>query len=198
MYPLLETIRIHKNRAENLSFHQQRMDTSYAEVYATDNPFRLEEIIDAPQIPSDKIFKCRLLYGKNDYSIRIEPYSPKKINSLKIVHTGTLDYHLKYADRRELNNLVQQKSFCDDVLIVKHGLVTDTSYANIAFFNGHHWYTPEPPLLNGTKRQMLIEKEVIIPKKISPADLSQYKGFRIVNAMLVFKHQPIVPIKHII
>ena len=54
----------------------------------------------------------------------------------------------------------------DDILIVKNGLLTDTSIANIALYDGNDWYTPLHPLLKGTKRAELLDKGVLKEKEI--------------------------------
>ena len=33
----------------------------------------------------------------------------------------------------------------DEILITRNGLLTDTSIANIALFNGKEWHTPKHP-----------------------------------------------------
>ena len=71
-----------------------------------------------------------------------------------------------------------------EILILKNGLITDVSFANIAFYDGKGWYTPDSPLLKGTKRAYYIEKGLLIEKRISPADLPKYQKARLINAML--------------
>ena len=39
----------------------------------------------------------------------------------------------------------------DEILITRNGLLTDTSIANIALFNGKEWHTPKHPLLKGVQ-----------------------------------------------
>ncbi len=72
----------------------------------------------------------------------------------------------------------------DDILIVKQGLLTDTSIANIAFYNGTHWYTPAHPLLKGTKRAALLEEGILQEKDIRPENLSSFSTVRLFNAMI--------------
>ena len=52
------------------------------------------------------------------------------------------------------------------VNFVKNGRLTDTSYSNIALFDGNRWVTPAHPLLKGTMRQSLIDKGLLKEKGI--------------------------------
>jgi 4-amino-4-deoxychorismate lyase len=71
-----------------------------------------------------------------------------------------------------------------DVLIVKNGLITDTSFANIAFSDGNKWYTPDTPLLKGTQRAYYLAQGILTERRISPADLRGFTKARLINAML--------------
>lgn len=189
MYPLLETIRITKNGAENLHYHQERMDAAFAELFAKMNPFRLEGICRNLKAPKHQLLKCRILYGPEDYQIDISDYQLKQLRTLKLLVADELDYHLKFADRSILSELKNKNSDCDDILIVKNGLITDTSYANIAFLRNGKWITPATPLLKGTQRQLLLDKQKVSEGNIAPNELHQFERFRIFNAMLPFHHQ---------
>ncbi len=197
MCPLLETIRVTEHGAENLQYHQVRMDEAFAEFFGKANPFRLEHICGNLKAPETQIIKCRVLYSAENYHLQTSAYQPAVRASLKLVHADHLDYHLKYADRSDLNDLTRQKGNCDDILIVKHGLITDTSYANIAFLRNGQWITPETPLLKGTQRQYLLDREIISSGNISPDDLHQFESFRIFNAMLPFHQQKSLSMENI-
>ena len=77
-----------------------------------------------------------------------------------------------------------RKGNCDDVLLVQRGHVTDTSYANVALFDGSNWYTPAWPLLRGTRREKLIENGTLKASVIRERDLHNFQTLRLVNAML--------------
>lgn len=189
MYPLLETIRISGGKAENLACHQQRMDVSYKELFGRVNPFSLESICKNQPFTKNRLLKCRILYGPEYFQVEISDYQVKQLKTLKLVVAGKLDYHLKFTDRSMLNELKKKRNDCDDILIVKNGLITDTSYANIAFLRNGLWITPATPLLKGTQRQLLLDKEMISEGNIAPEDLHQFESFRIFNAMLPFHQQ---------
>jgi len=79
-----------------------------------------------------------------------------------------------------------QKEQCDDILIIKKGLVSDTSIANIAFYDGKLWFTPKAALLKGTCRTRLLLEGKIIEKEIRVEDIKKYKKIALMNAMIDF------------
>ena len=100
------------------------------------------------------------------------------------MQADTLDYTYKSAGREPLNCLFALRGACDDILIVKQGLLTDTSIANIALSDGTHWYTPAHPLLKGTRRAALLEEGILQEKDIRPEDLPSFSTVRLFNAMI--------------
>jgi len=146
----------------------------------------------------NRLFKCRIIYSKQIEKIEFIPYQLSNITSLKIVVDDEIDYSHKYLDRNQLENLFSQKRNCDDILIVKNGLVTDTSFANILFYNGKEWITPTHPLLKGIQQQFLLETEQISTTKIRPSDLKYFKKARLVNAMMRFEDEVDVDLVNII
>ena len=95
-----------------------------------------------------------------------------------------IDYSFKSADRSSLNRLTAQKGDCDEIIIVKNGLVTDTSFTNIAVFDGEQWLTPRHPLLMGTKRACLLEKRILKEADISVEALMRAQKVSLINAMI--------------
>jgi 4-amino-4-deoxychorismate lyase len=71
-------------------------------------------------------------------------------------------------------------------LIIKNELVTDTSIANIAFFDGEKWLTPKKPLLKGTTRARLLENGEIFEADIDVHTLKNYTQVALLNAMIDF------------
>ena len=74
----------------------------------------------------------------------------------------------------------------DEILITRNGLLTDTSIANIALFNGKEWHTPKHPLLKGVQRAALIDKHLIREKEITVDQLFNYSQICLFNAMIDF------------
>ena len=157
MSPLLESLKLKDGIIQNLNYHQDRLNRSMEELFPTARKIDLAKEISIPENCKSGIFKIRVLYGQTIEKIEIEPYVFRSIESFKVVHHESIDYHLKYTDRQILQELFAKHGDCDDIIIVRNGLVTDSFAANLLFSDGEKWFTPESPLLKGTKRQLLID-----------------------------------------
>ena len=187
---LFEVIKVQNRKLRNIEYHNDRLNHSLYKVFGIKKPIYLEQIINIPKELNNQIYKCRVIYSGKIEMIEFEPYSPKIIKSLKIVVCNDIDYNHKYFDRSRINELYEQRGDCDDILIIKNGFVTDTSYANIIFWNGKSWITPTYPLLPGTKRKKLMEEKEIIEKEIKVGDLQSFEKARIINAMIELEESP--------
>ncbi len=180
---LLETIKIEDGEVSNLSYHQSRCDESRKALFSSTDSLDLSSLIQAP--PTG-LYRCRILYNEKMHSVEYIPYTPKEIHRLKIV-SSDLEYDHKYANRDTLNTLLQEQPKADDILIEKHGYLTDTTIANIAFYDGKQWFTPEKPLLKGTMRAKLLDEGFLHTRKIKKENLNNYTQVALMNAMIGFK-----------
>ena len=192
---LLETIKIAQGKALNLPLHEARMQRARSSLFNVQEPIVLEEWISLPPEMNDSVFRCRVIYDTAIREIQYLPHHPVGINTLLLTMADTLEYQHKYVDRYALNALVQ-KDKADDVLIVKNGLITDTSMANIVFKSGEECFTPSTPLLRGTQREWLLEKGILQETEIAAADLDRFSHFKLINALLEFD-APWLPVENI-
>ena len=181
---LFETIKVKNKNLQNIEYHNSRLNRSRKELFGADDFIYLENIIKIPSSLSDDVYKYRVIYDKKIEKIEFEPYKPRIIHSLKVVECNDIEYGYKYYDRSVINELFEKRGDCDDILIIKNGWVTDTSFSNIIFLKNKQWVTPSHPLLFGTKRQKLLDEGKIISKKIKSEDISKYQGARLINSML--------------
>ncbi|MRH99984.1 hypothetical protein GH721_05490 [Kriegella sp. EG-1] len=198
MYPLIETICVVNGAIQNLEWHQKRYEYSFNKLYGLKPN---DSIINGFQLSQKNLtgcYKLRISYNAQNKNYELEKYISRPIKTLKLVQADTLDYQLKYADREPLTKLVQQKSACDDILILKNDKITDASYANIVFTDGEKWFTPTTPLLKGTCRARLLKEQKIIAIDIGLHDLSKYLGFNLINAMNDLNTSSYVKIENII
>ena len=80
--------------------------------------------------------------------------------------------------------MAAQRGDADEVVIVKNGLLTDTSYSNIALFDGQRWVTPRHPLLQGTMRQSLLDTGQLVERDIRDDEGGRYEKVSLINAMM--------------
>ncbi len=196
MYPLVESIRIENGVVWNLNYHQRRLERTFLHVYGETAPFKLADLIRFPKDLSVDKIKLRFLYNKTSFRYETEKYKPKNIKTLQIVKDNTIDYNCKKTKRRSIDRLMRYKGECDDILILKNGFVTDTSSANIVFFDGKEWLTPDTPLLMGTCRARLIDIGRIREIPIRLEQIPTFQSFCLINAMVEGFDTPI-PIDHI-
>jgi len=180
---LLETIKIEEGKVFNLAYHQKRCDLSRASLFQTTDTLKLSSYIHPP---SKGLYRCRIIYNKQIHSIEYIPYTPKNISMLKIV-PSTIKYGFKYANRDGFNTLLKRYTDVDEIIIEKEGYLTDTSIANIAFYDGEKWITPSSPLLQGTMRAKLLDEGFLHLNNIKKENLSRYTQVALMNAMLGFK-----------
>ena len=185
---LLETICIKNGSIQHLSLHQARLDRSQGALFDEFEPIDLSAHLHPPS--GEGTLKCRVLYGPSLLDVTYEPYRPRSVRHLKPID-ATIDYTHKYSDREALDDLFARRGDADDVLIVRDGLVTDTSVANIAFLKNRRWYTPRNPLLRGTTRERLVRSGFLTPRDIPLAEIGSFEAFAILNAMVGF-----CPVKH--
>ena len=183
MQQFVETIKIKDGKALNLSFHQSRMCRTMRHFFADAPVPALADVLSPT--PDMQFYKARVLYdGQGVVDVQYAPYTMREIRSLKVVVDDRIDYSFKSADRSSLNRLTTQKGDCDEIIIVKNGLVTDTSFTNIAVFDGEQWLTPRHPLLMGTKRASLLEKHILKEADISVETLMRAQKVSLINAMI--------------
>ena len=183
---LIETIKLLDGKFYNLPYHEQRMTRSLVSLFNRTKPVILEKLLHDTSFPSQGLYKCRVLYDDDTTEIEYAQYEPRKIDRIKIVEDDTISYSFKYADRRPINRLLELRGDCDDVLILRRGLVTDCSYANIVFRKANDWFTPVSPLLEGTMRQQLLDENKITAREIRKDDIRSFDTCKIINAMLEF------------
>jgi 4-amino-4-deoxychorismate lyase len=194
---LIESIKLIDGEFCNLFYHEQRMLRSLEMLCGVDDDFNLEEFLMALDFPKAGLFKCRIVYDDASREVEFVPYLPKAITTLKIVEHDRINYEFKYKDRKTIDRLFELRKDCDDILIIKRGLVTDSSYSNIVFRRGKQWFTPWSALLKGTQRQKLIDENKLVQEEIRAADIRSFDTFKLINAMLEF-NSPEITVESII
>jgi 4-amino-4-deoxychorismate lyase len=181
-----ETIRAVDGEVFNISFHQERYESALKH-FGIDEAQNLEKFLNPPKIGT---YRCRLVYDISILPHKIEvtyhEYNKKEIRSLKLLYDDEIEYSFKSTCRDRLDALYAQRGECDDVLIIKNSLITDTTIANIAFLDSNRWITPRMPLLMGTTRERLLRDGKIFEEDIQVDDLEKFSKIALMNAMIDF------------
>jgi 4-amino-4-deoxychorismate lyase len=80
------------------------------------------------------------------------------------------------------------------IIFIKDGRITDSSYSNLIFYDGYRWLTPGEPLLAGTMRASLLADWKIHEEHINPNQLHLFKTFKLINALNNFEDAPEYPV----
>ncbi|AXK48025.1 branched-chain amino acid aminotransferase [Aliarcobacter trophiarum LMG 25534] len=173
-----ETIKCNDFEIFNLKYHQKRVAKTIGK------NLNLQEYINPI---SNETLRCKVIYNENEIlDVQYFPYKRREIRSFKVVFDDTLNYSKKYLNREKLDELFLKKDSCDEIIIVKNGIVTDTSIANIAIFYDGVWITSKNCLLEGTSRARLLEQKEIFEKDISLDMLKNSSKIALMNAMIGF------------
>lgn len=190
---LIETICCQGGQLQALPYHQARIKRSRAALFGDAEPLPLHEL-SVPGHARSGRFKCRLTYGREIEQVVFEPYAIRPVHSLLAMPADGLDYSFKYAERSAIQVLYEQRGTADDILMIQNGRLTDTSYANVALWDGAHWFTPAAPLLLGTRRAQLLDQNRIRLADIRLADLPRFRKIALFNAMMDLGEGPVLEV----
>ena len=194
----IETICYEQGRFQRIGLHNERCNRTRKQFFGIQVPLQLDSILSVPEELKDKTVKCTITYGADIVHIDYNLYQIRPVHSLQMVVDDTIEYSFKYADRTMINTLFGLRGQSDDILIIKNGLITDTSYANIIFKKGDKWYSPRNPLIKGTRLESYLRNNSISPALLRPKDLPCFSEARLINAMISIENSPVIPVNNII
>lgn len=201
MSPLFETVRAAGGEIFHAGRHNARMNASRRALFgAVKNldlvPALSEALEGMVGAEGSGLLRCRIEYGRELGGISVTPYVPRTIRTLRLVEAGGIRYAHKFTDRRAIDSLLAAAG-ADEILMVRNGLVTDASAANVAFFDGASWLTPAAPLLPGTTRARLLEEGILRTDEIRASEIARFERVALMNAMLGFDPAGALPVSAI-
>ncbi|NOR86416.1 MAG: hypothetical protein GQ527_02280 [Bacteroidales bacterium] len=183
---LLESIQILNGKPLRLDYHNDRLNRSRNQLMCSHDDIYLEDYLQIPDEYSKGKVKCRILYGQDISKIEFEPYKEKIFHRYLLQNTN-IDYPFKYSDRSAFDLLIKKQETSNCLILVKDGLITDTTFSNLIFKHQNgNWLTPSKPLLEGTQREYLLDEGVINEQSIPIGELENYTHFMLINALLDF------------
>ena len=186
----IETICVENRRLVRPEYHNARLNKTRLDLWASRDLWKLEDLLPVPDFVTNERHKLRITYDKQIQDIRWEKHVPRQIRKLKLVYDESVDYRYKYDNRTTLNGLYEQRADADEILIIKNGMVSDSFYCNVAFFNGQAWFTPTTNLLPGTQRSFLLDAGIVKETAISEKDIKKYTHIRLFNALTEWNTAP--------
>jgi 4-amino-4-deoxychorismate lyase len=190
-----ETIKVENGKINNLDLHIKRSSETILRHYGIIYEIPFEQLLEQYDHKEHShkeyalqkgIFKFRIVYSNRVLKHTLTPYSPQTLNTLKVVECNDIEYGYKYEDRSRIESLRALRGACDDILIVKKGYATDTSYGSILFKlkNDNNLYTPTTFLLKGTKREFLLSKGLISERELRIENIFECESFYMINSMV--------------
>lgn len=179
-----------------LALHQERLDRTCRELFGLSGGPDLAAVLAVHPVPHDLrsgVVKCRVVYGPSGIDqVEYLSYKTPQIGSLLAVEDNAIDYAYKLCDRSRLaawRDTALAAGY-GDALIIRKGLVTDTTFCNVAFrladgLQKEVWHTPAGPLLRGTMREYLIKQGTAAPCDIPVRTLKdgRYDRVALFNAI---------------
>ena len=180
----IETIRIQDGHVCHLSDHTDRMrgTADHFGFTAPTLPTDLASLV--PDELRTGTVRCRVVYDHTLREVTFTPYRRRHIERLFAVDAGTTTYAFKYADRAPLARPDVPLGASDELLFVREGLLTDTSYTNLVLRRGRELVTPDTFLLDGTCRRRLLREGVVHTEPVRLRDLPTYDELLLINAMM--------------
>lgn len=178
MIKYFETIKCYEKKVFNLEYHKQRIFNTIGKNLYLENHIK----------PSSKILqRCKITYNNQEIlGIEYFPYIKKEIKSFKLVFDDDIVYDKKYLDRENIDKLYLKRENCDEIIIIKNGVVTDTSIANIAILYAGQWIVSKDSLLEGTTKARLIKENKISLRNIDIKLLKKSSKLALLNSMIGF------------
>lgn len=194
MFPFFESIAILDGNARNLFYHQDRVNRTFKKFYPQSEPHHLEYLLHKTSLIDAPIVKIKFSYREDGYKIHQLPYSARIFKRFYLVTDNQIEYAYKYSDRKFLERHTGRLTPDEQILLIREGLITDSSFSNVIFYDGYRWLTPAKPLLEGTMRASLIADWKIHEEELIPGQLHLFKSFKLINAMLTLEESPEYPI----
>jgi len=193
----IETICYEQGHFQRIDLHNARFNRTRQHFFGWQPELQLELFLSIPEHLKGETVKCTITYGSEIIGIEYRLYKIRPVNSLQLVKVESIDYSFKYADRTKLDDLYQLRNQSDDILVIKNGFITDTSYANIILLKNGKWYSPQNPLLWGTRLEDYFREGLITPALLRAEDLHQFSEARIINALISIEKSPVISIENI-
>lgn len=181
-----ETFKLLNSELCNTEFHLERVRKTQA-AFFPEGRFDINEVYDALSDYPEGLFKVRVNYDSAITDIRADLYEIQPHRKVGFLDIGDFDYSFKFADRSFFRESLERYPDCDDILFLKDGCLTDTTYCNLALFDGNEWVTPATFLLPGTKRAALIHSGALREASVTLQDLPGFEALAFINAMRDFE-----------
>lgn len=180
IHGLPQRINLHHDRMCRSGLRHGFMPPSLQEVLSAINDcIVLNDLTDHPSV------RCTIEYRTAITACRAIPYTVRDIHSLLLIELPDhIDYADKWSDRTCFAPLSALCEEGQEPLLIRDGLLTDTTYSNVVIEMNGEYLTPSRPLLFGTRRQYYLDQGLIRTADLSIQDCLSADRIHLVNAMM--------------
>lgn len=181
MYPFFESIKLENKKVFHLEWHQRRVNETFLKFFPDLKPLDLMKVVKSNVSNKTNLQKIKIYYDDMNYEIEIQDYKRRRISSFELIPID-FNYEYKFTNRENFQNIINQ-SESDQVIFTKNDFLLDSIIANLAFFDGSQWFTPNTYLLNGTTRQRLIYENKLHEIPIKSTEIKNFDKISFINAL---------------
>lgn len=179
-----DVIKVCDGRFCDAELHVQRIRETINHFFAKQPIVSFADDLVPPDLRTG-LMKCRVVYSDAVLNVEFAPYSFRQVDRIAVVRDDAIEYGFKHLDRSCFTDLQRKCGNGDEILIIKSGMVTDTSYSNVVFEDASgKFFTPSTALLHGLKRRRLLEQGRVGERAIREEDIRSYHKMYLINAMI--------------
>ena len=187
-------MQVRARRTRGLVLHLARLEAANRELFEAElHGKRVRELIwHALREIEDASVRVYAFESDNEPTIMVtvkQPGGVSKPQRLQSVRYQRPDAHLKHlaAGQGFYSRLARRNGFDDALLTTSDGAISESSIANIGFFDGSGVVWPAAPCLHGITMQLLERKlvELGVPTRRAPVrlrDIASFEGAFLSNA----------------
>jgi branched-subunit amino acid aminotransferase/4-amino-4-deoxychorismate lyase len=187
-------MQVRARRTRGLALHLARLEAANRELFEADlDCKRVRELIrHACRDVEDASVRVYAFESDDEPTIMVTVKQPGGVSTpqrLQSVRYQRPDAHLKHLATGQgfYSRLARRNGFDDALLSTSDGVISESSIANIGFFDGSGVVWPAAPFLHGITMQLLERKlvELGVPTRRAPVrlhDIASFEGAFLSNA----------------
>jgi branched-subunit amino acid aminotransferase/4-amino-4-deoxychorismate lyase len=187
-------MQVRARRTRGLALHLARLEAANRELFEAElDDKRVRELIrHALRDVGDASVRVYAFESDDEPTIMVTVKQPGGVSTpqrLQSVRYQRPDAHLKHLATGQgfYSRLARRNGFDDALLTTSDGVISESSVANIGFFDGSGVVWPAAPFLHGITMQLLERKlvELGVPSRRAPVrlhDIASFEGAFLSNA----------------
>ncbi|GLZ32502.1 hypothetical protein Lesp02_46900 [Lentzea sp. NBRC 105346] len=185
-YGHFTSMQVRGGRVQGLALHLARLASATEELYGVSLPDVRPYVLRALGSTADATVRVTIAGVTPSILVTLrpprDPRGPRRLMSVQHARPFAHIKHVGMFAQIHFGKLAEQAGFDDALLVAPSGAVTETTIANVGFFDGDFVVWPSAPQLNGTTMQLL---EPLVPSRrevVSLSDIGRFSGAFVTNS----------------